>query len=95
MIHIRTITDRARRDAADAERAAGIPDRAQDDVREPIELDMRCAGGPCVTFRPVARKTSWNAYDDSGRFLRRGTLKQLLHAFADQLPRQLGARNLR
>lgn len=93
MIRVRTVTDRARRDAADAERAAGILDRTEADARAPIALDLRRAGGPDLTFRPVARKTAWNAYDADGRFLARGTLKQLLHRFADQLPRQLGARS--
>lgn len=97
-MRIRTVADRARADAARERRAQqerddGIPDRHADaDVRQPIELDLSCAGGPALTLRPVPGKVAWRAVDATGRTVRRATLKQILHAVADQLPRQQGAR---
>ena len=98
-IRVRTVADRARRDAAAERRAEwqrqdGISDRPADtDLREPIALDLRCAGGPALTLRPVPRKVAWRAVDSDGRTVACATLKQLLHRLADQLPRQFGARN--
>ena len=80
---------------AQAERDAGIPDRAvPDDVRQPITLDLRSAGGRHLRLEPRRGYIAWRAVDvDSGVVLDGGALKTLLHAIADDLPRMLGARN--
>lgn len=79
---------------AQAERDAGIPDRAPADVREPISLDLRSAGGRNLRLEPRRGYIAWRAVDvDSGVVLEGGALKTLLRMIADDLPRMLGARN--
>ncbi|MCL4695470.1 MAG: hypothetical protein KJ023_00185 [Burkholderiaceae bacterium] len=96
---MRTVADAARRDAAAERRAQweredGIPDRGPDDCRTPIALDLSAAGGPRLTLHPVRGRIAWRAWDDERQAVTyRGSLKQLLHALADDLPRQLGARS--
>ena len=98
-IRVHTIADRARHDAAaerraEWERQDGIPDRpADEDVRQPIPLDLSSAGGPTLTLRPMRGRCAWRAVDAQGRTVRCATLKQLLHWAADELAPQLGARN--
>ncbi len=98
-MRVRTVADAARRDAAAERRAQweredGIPDRGPDDCRTPIALDLSAAGGPRLTLHPVRGRIAWRAWDDERQAVTyRGSLKQLLHALADDLPRQLGARS--
>ena len=81
-IRVRTIADRARSDAAaerraEWERQDGIPDRpANPDARTPIDLDLRCAGGPRVTLRPVRGKCAWVQFVD-GKPQRRARIPPL------------------
>lgn len=73
---------------ADAERAAGIPDRVDVDCRLPIPLDLRCAGGDNLLLRPCRRRIAWRAVDVvTGQVLDTAALKTLLHNIADRLPR--------
>ena len=77
---------------AQAERDAGIPDVPLD-LREPITLDLRCAGGALWTLAPIQGRIAWRATSDDGK-QERAALKTLLHNLADALPRQLAERNL-
>lgn len=77
---------------AQAERDAGIPDVPLD-LRDPITLDLRCAGGSLWTLAPIQGRIAWRAISDDGK-QERAALKTLLHNLADALPRQLGERNL-
>lgn len=84
----------ARRDArAEAKRAAaeaaGIPMRTDDDARQPIHIDLTCAGGDCLVVEPIrGRLLKWRARKmDTGEVIGRGALKTVLHALADKLPR--------
>jgi hypothetical protein len=90
--HVRAANARWQR--AQAERDAGIPDRpAPTDCRDEIPLDLRSAGGQLWLLRPCPGKIAWDAIDEHGRPQRRAALKSLLRSLADDLPRQLGARN--
>lgn len=62
---------------AEWERQDGIPDRpANPDARTPIDLDLRCAGGPRVTLRPVRGKCAWVQFVD-GKPQRRARIPPL------------------
>ena len=92
--HVRAANARWREVAAQAERDAGIADRADDDCRRPISLDLRCVGGPDLTLEPRAGYVAWRARsNDMGQVLHCAALKELLHKIADELPRMLAARN--
>ena len=85
---------RAAGERAQAERDAGIPDRVDEDCRQPISIDLRSAGGLLIRLEPRRGYVAWRAIDhDSGAVLHCAALKQLLHWIADTLPRMLAARN--
>ena len=78
---------------ADAAREAGIPDRIEpDDTRQPITIDLRSYGGPCLRIEPRRGYIAVRAIDEAGA-VRACALKTLLHQLADSLPRTLGARS--
>ena len=78
---------------AQVERDAGIPDRTDCDIRQPITLDLRSAGGPNLTLEPRIGYVAWRARDsDTGQVMRCAALKELLHRIADELPRRLSDR---
>jgi hypothetical protein len=84
---------RAAERRAQAEREAGIPDREPErDVRQPITLDLRSAGGELLTIEPRAGYIGWRLRDESGAVKECAALKTLLHRIADGLPRTLSAR---
>ena len=92
--HVNAANARWRRDAAQAERDAGIPDMPMPmDVRESIQLDLRSAGGDLWLIEPIAGKIAWMAKNQRGE-VKRAALKTLLRDLADGLPRLLGERNL-
>ncbi len=92
--HVNAANTRWRSDKAQAERDAGIPDRPLPvDARDPISLDLRSAGGDLWMLEPVPWKVAWRATSRQGH-VKRAALKTLLHELADELPRQLGERNL-
>ena len=80
---------------AEAEREAGIPDRAAvRDLRHPFTLELGSVGYRNLRIEPRLGYIAWRAYDaDTGELLECAALKQLLHSIAAKLPRQLGARN--
>jgi hypothetical protein len=72
-----------------------FPMRCDDDMREPIQIDLRVAGGRNYVIEPVRGYVAWKLIDaDSREVLRRCALKEALHWIADQMPRQLAVRNL-
>ena len=79
---------------AQAECEAGTPDRTDCDLRQPITLDLRSAGGHDLTLEPRRGYVSWRARDnDTGKILHCAALKELLHRIADDLPRRLSDRS--
>ena len=84
---------RAAERKAEAERAAGIPDRTNADARRLCSIDLRGAGGPQLNLEPRAGYHAWRARDvATGNVVNCAALKTLLHAIADQLPPTLGPR---
>jgi len=84
---------RAAESRAQAERDAGIPDRAPDrDQRQPITLDLCSYGGGMLTIEPRIGYISVRVMQD-GAVVHCAAMKQALHWIADQLPRTMGARN--
>lgn len=75
---------------AAAERDRGIEDRLPVvDTRQPIDLDLRCVGGPRVVLEPRAGYMAWRLRDaDTGEVTRCAAIKTLLREIADSLPRQ-------
>lgn len=63
------------------------------DNRQPITLDLRAAGGGVETLEPRLGYVAWRRRAESGEVKDCAALKTLLHRIADELPRQLGARN--
>ena len=63
------------------------------DSRQPITLDLRAAGGGIETLEPRLGYVAWRRRAESGEVKDCAALKTLLHRIADELPRQLGARN--
>ena len=63
------------------------------DSRQPITLDLRAAGGGVETLEPRIGYVAWRRTDEAGEVKDCAALKTLLHRIADELPRQLGARN--
>lgn len=93
--HVNAANARWRAERAQAERDAGIPDRTEpDDVREPVELDLRSYGGKRLRFEPRRGYIATRLIDaDTGAVLKCAALKTLLHGIADALPRMLSPRN--
>ncbi len=91
-----TRTLRSALDAADHERAIGIPDREPtSDDREVIPLDLRTHGGKNWQIEPRLGYTSCRVRDmDGGAVEFCGTMKQCLRWMSRQAVRRLGARNL-
>lgn len=81
---------------ADAERAAGIPDREPTaDSRDDIPLDLRGHGGKNWIIEPRLGYTSCRLRNvATGKVVAVGTLKQLLRFLSRQTPHRLGLRNL-
>ena len=63
------------------------------DNRQTITLDLRAAGGGIETLEPRIGYVAWRRTAESGEVKDCAALKTLLHRIADELPRQLGARN--
>ena len=84
---------RAAEARAQAERDAGIPDRAAwHDARLPIVLDLRTYGGALLRIEPRPGYVSVRVIDDdTGQVVHCAALKTALHRIADALPRTLGA----
>ena len=79
---------RAAERRAQAERDAGIPDRTDDDCRQPIALDLSSVGGRCLTLEPRRGYLAYRARDvATGEVIACGALTALLHQLADGLPR--------
>ena len=71
---------------------AGIPIR-EDWRPQPIALDLSDVGGHSLTIEK-GRGTKWRARRlDTGEVVAHGSLKQVLHALADTLPRAASERN--
>ena len=86
---------RAAEACAQAARDDGIPDAPMaEDQRQPITLDLRSYGGPCLRIEPRLGYIAVRATDEDTGERHACALKTLLHRVADQLPRTLGARNL-
>lgn len=62
------------------------------DMRQPITLDLRSAGGPLVTLEPRVGYIGWRALDEAGQVSECAAIKTLLHRIADRLPRTMGVR---
>ena len=79
---------------ADAERDAGIPDRAPADNRQPFALPLKACGYRDLRIEPRIGYVSWRAIDaDTGEALHCAALKELLRWIAGEVPRMLAARN--
>lgn len=80
---------------AEAERAAGIPDRPLiDDCRRPFALPLKSIGYRDMRIEPRLGYVAWRAVDeDSGEVLHCAALKELLRWIARQVPKMLAARN--
>ena len=77
----------ATRDArAEAERAAGIPDRVDGDYRTACTVDLRGHGGSLYTLEPRRGYVAWRVID-GGKVVFCGSIKQALHWIADQQAR--------
>lgn len=93
--HQRAANARWRKDRAQAERDAGIPDRDPlTDCRDPLELDLRSYGGRRLRIEPRVGYIACLVIDvDAGEVVACAALKTLLHRIADQLPRTMSARH--
>ena len=92
--HQRAANARWRR--ADAERAAGIPDRAAlAEHRQPFYLPFAHLGWRDVRIEPRMGYVAWRCVDaDTDDVLACKALGELLRWVAAQVPRQAGIRNL-
>ena len=81
---------------ANAERAAGIPDREPlHDDRDAIPFDLRKHGGKNWQIEPRPGYASCRLRDvDTEQVVYAGTLKQCLREVSRLLPHRLGNRNL-
>jgi hypothetical protein len=68
-------------------------EQIHEDSRQPITLDLRAAGGGVETLEPRLGYVAWRRRSEYGEVKDCAALKTLLHRIADELPRQLGARN--
>lgn len=93
--HQRAANTRWRRDRAQAERDAGIPDRELlTDCRDPLELDLRSYGGPRLRIEPRIGYIACRVIDlDAGEVVASCALKTALHEIANKLPRTQSARH--
>jgi hypothetical protein len=91
-----TRTLRSAMDAADHERAIGIPDREPiSDDREVIPMDLRTHGGKNWQIEPRLGYTSCRLRDmETGAVDYCGTMKQCLREVSRVLAHRLGGRNL-
>lgn len=91
-----TRTYRSAMDAADYERACGIPDREPFiDLRPVHTFDFRADGGKHWQAEPRAGMVSYKLRDmETERVVYVGTLKQCLRWMSGQMMRRLGLRNL-
>jgi hypothetical protein len=80
---------RAAQQRAEDERAQGIPDRVDTDMRQPCTIDLRGAGGPLLTLEPRLGYIAWRQRDEAGQVQDCAAIKTLLHRLADTLPRTL------
>lgn len=92
--HQRAANTRWRR--ADAERAAGIPDRPEIiEHRQPFYLPFAHLGWRDVRIEPRLGYVAWRCVDaDTGDALACKALGELLRWVAAQVPRQMGGRRL-
>lgn len=94
--HQRAANARWRKDRAQAERDAGIPDRELlTDCRDPLELDLSSYGGPRLRIEPRIGYIACRVIDLDTGAVACCALKTALHTIADKLPRTLGERNMR
>jgi hypothetical protein len=79
---------------AQAERDAGIPDRAAPaDQRQPITFDLSSYGGRRLRIEPRIGYIACRVIDDeTGEIIDCAAIKTALHRIADALPATLGAR---
>lgn len=86
---------KARAKRAQWERDDGIQDREPiEDTRQPFELPLKHAGYFDLLIQPRLGYVSWRAIDaETGTVLHCAALKELLHWFADRVPRYLALRN--
>ncbi len=86
--------DAARERLADAQRAAGIPDR-EPDLRPGGEIDMRWCGGPHWKCERVPYKVAYRVTDAvTGAYVMRGPPKAILAAARERTPAGVAFRNL-
>lgn len=92
--HVNAANARWRRDAAQAERDAGIPDEPiYADCREPFDMPLRCVGYRDLRLEPRLGYVAWRAIDvDSGEVVHAAALKELLRWIAAQVPRMMSPR---
>lgn len=81
---------------AEAEHAAGIPDREpMQDIRQPFYLPFAHLGWRDVRIEPRLGYIAWRCVDaDTDEVIACKALGELLRWIAAQVPRQLGIRNL-
>ena len=84
--HYRLMSAASRDARAEAERAAGIPDRVGDDYRTACAVDLRGSCGPLYTLEPRHGYVAWRVLD-GGKVVFVGSIKQSLHWIADQQAR--------
>ena len=77
----------ARSHQANAERAAGIPDRTAAPPRLVRVMDYRDIGGPCWRCVPREGYQSYRVHDHAGGFVMCGPMKSILRAMARALPK--------
>ena len=93
--HVKAANVRWRLNTAQAERDAGIPDRAEpEDFRRPFDLPLKAAGYRDLHIEPRIGYVAWRALDaETGELLHCAALKELLRWVAGQVPRMMAARN--
>jgi hypothetical protein len=90
--HYRLMSFAARDARAEAERAAGIPDRISEDFRTSCTIDLRGSGGPLYVLEPRRGYVAWRVVAD-GKVQHCASLKQCLHWIADQQERCMAMRH--
>lgn len=89
--HVNAANARWRRDAAQAERDAGIPDEPlYAEFREPFDMPLKCVGFRDLRLEPRLGYVAWRAIDaDTGEVVHTAALKELLRWIAGKVPRMM------
>ena len=89
--HVNAANARWRRDAAQAERDAGIPDEpSYAEFREPFDMPLKCVGYRDLRLEPRLGYVAWRAIDsDTGEVVHAAALKELLRWIAGKVPRMM------